>query len=346
MTIREIARLAGVSPSAVSIVLNGRKGVSEETRRHVQGVIDKYAYEVPRRHKKNDRLKLILIKYRAHGMGIEENQGFIASIVDQMESECRKYGFDLLMCNCNPDTAEEIIKGLMLSPPDGVIFIATEMPRSDYPLLDGFKCPVVVLDNGIRYKNVDSVVMDNEEIALTATRYLYSLGHRQLSYFKTAQRMHNCDERFEGFCRAMEEMGLKAQATVLLTPTLNGAYQDMKRLLQSGEFVPKGAAMADNDTIAIGAIRALQEMGYHVPGDISVIGVDDIPFSAVSMPALTTMRISRTTLGVLAVDTIRKRLQYPAWPGVHTRVVGKLVVRNSTREATPGNPPKDGIPKG
>ncbi len=333
MTIREIAAIAGVSASAVSIVLNGRKGVSEETRRHVQSVIDKYAYEVPRRRKKNDRLKLILIKYRAHGMGIEENQGFIASIVDQMESECRKYGFDLLMCNCNPGTAEEIIKGLMLTPPDGVIFVATEMPKKDYHLLDLFRCPVVMLDNGTRYKNVDSVVMDNEQIALTATRHLYQLGHRELYYFKTAQRMVNCDERYDGFCRATEEMGLTVHPPLLLTPTLNGAYQDMRKYLKEGGFVPRGAAMADNDTIAIGAIRALQEMGYHVPGDISVIGVDDIPFSAVSMPSLTTMRISRTTLGTLAVNMIRKRLQYPTWPGVHTRVVGKLVVRNSTREA-------------
>lgn len=333
MTIREIAALAGVSPAAVSIVLNGRKGVSEQTRQHVQAVIDRYAYEAPQKKSKKSRCKLILIKYRAHGMGVEENQGFIASIIDQIESECRREDYDLLMCNCTPTTAETIIKGLMLSPPDGVILVATELQKSEYRLLDYFKTPVVVLDNGVRYKNVDSVVMDNEDIARVAVRHLYALGHREIYCFQDAQHMPNCHERFEGYNRAMRELGLTPLAPIPVTPTLSGAYQDMKEHLDAGRFTPKGAALAANDTIAIGVIRALQEKGYRVPEDMSVIGVDDIPFSGVSMPALTTVRISRSTLGTLAVDMIKKRMQHVNWLGVHLCIGGKLVVRSSTREA-------------
>lgn len=90
-------------------------------------------------------------------------------------------------------------------------------------------------------------------------------------------------------------------------------------------------AIADNDTVAIGAIKAIREAGYSIPEDISIVGFDDIPFSAVTMPALTTMRISRSQMGTLAVDLIRKRIKNLDWPGMHMHIGGKLIVRNSTR---------------
>ena len=105
----------------------------------------------------------------------------------------------------------------------------------------------------------------------------------------------------------------------------------MKNLIKNGAYVPHGAVVADNDTVAIGAVKAIREAGYSIPEDMSIIGFDDIPFSAVTMPALTTMRISRSAMGMLAVDMIRKRIKYPDWPGMHMLIGGKLIVRNSTR---------------
>ena len=104
-------------------------------------------------------------------------------------------------------------------------------------------------------------------------------------------------------------------------------------MIKSGEYVPHGAVVADNDSVAIGAIKAIREAGYSIPEDVSIVGFDDIPFSAVTMPALTTMRISRSQLGTLAVDLIRKRIKYPDWPGMHLLIGGKLIVRNSTAPA-------------
>jgi LacI family transcriptional regulator len=109
--------------------------------------------------------------------------------------------------------------------------------------------------------------------------------------------------------------------------------------------VPHGAAVADNDTVAIGVMKAIREAGYSIPEDISIIGVDDIPFSAVTMPALTTMRISRTSLGTLAVDALRKRIKYPNWPSMHMRLAGRLVVRGSTRPFQPQDGGKGAHPR-
>ena len=102
-------------------------------------------------------------------------------------------------------------------------------------------------------------------------------------------------------------------------------------MIRSGAYVPHGAVVADNDTIAIGAIKAIREAGYSIPEDLSIVGFDDIPFSAATMPALTTMRISRSAMGALAVDLIRKRIKHPDYPCMHMHIGGKLIVRNSTR---------------
>ena len=137
----------------------------------------------------------------------------------------------------------------------------------------------------------------------------------------------------------MEKLGLEPPPPVELAPTLNGAYEDMKRLLAEGKYVPAGAVVADNDSLAIGAARAILEAGYRVPEDLSIIGIDDVPYSAMMMPPLTTMRVSRKALGTLAVDTILQRIRHPEWPPMHIKVDGRLVVRNSTAKAKGGAVP-------
>lgn len=337
MTIREIANLAGVSPAAVSLVINHKKGVSEETRRRVQAVIDENNYTVPgqRRVGKVKRFRLCVVKFRTHGIALEENQGFVASIVDQIESECRHYSYEMAMVNCEVATATETLRSMMATPPDGVILIGTELSPKDYKLLDIITVPVVVLDHSMRDLHVDSVVMDNESISAEAVRYLYDIGYRDIGYIRFSLPISNCEERYHGYRHEMKNLGLEIPEPINVLPTMSGAYRDMKRMLEEGEYVPHGAVVADNDTVAIGVMKAIREAGYSIPGDLSIIGVDDIPFSAVTMPALTTMRISRTSLGTLAVDALRKRIKYPNWPSMHMRLAGRLVVRGSTRPCKP-----------
>ncbi len=336
MTIREIANLAGVSPAAVSLVINNKKGVSEETRRRVLAVIEENNYIVPkqkRRTYKPKRFRLCVIKFRTHGIALEENQGFIASIIDQIESECRHYGYDLAMVNCEVSTAEETLKEVMNTPPDGVILIGTELRENNYGILDILTIPTIVLDNSMRNLHHDSVVMDNEIISAEAVRYLYELGHREIGYLRFSIPIINCEERYEGYLRQMDVFGLTPSEPIMITPTLNGSFKDMKRMLETDGFVPRGAYVADNDTVAIGVMKAIREAGYRIPEDVSIIGVDDIPFSAMTMPALTTMRISRSAMGTLAVDMLRKRIKYPKWPSMHMRLSSRLVVRGSTTQA-------------
>jgi len=339
MTIREIANLAGVSPAAVSLVINNKKGISEETRRRVMTVIEENNYIVPgqkRSANKPKRFRVCVIKFRTHGIALEENQGFIASIIDQIESECRHYGYDLAMVNCEVATAEETLREVMNTPPDGIILMGTELQENDYKLLDLLTVPLVVLDNSMSDLHLDSVVMDNESISAEAVRYLFDLGYRDIGYIRFSVPVRNCEERYQGYLREMKRLGLTVPQPTSLMPTLNGSYKDMKRLLEEGLYVPHGACVADNDTVAIGVMKAIREAGYRIPEDLSIIGVDDIPFSAMTMPALTTMRISRSAMGTLAVDTLRKRIKSPNWPSMHMRLAARLVVRGSTKPAGTG----------
>ena len=331
MTIREVAEIAGVSPAAVSLVINGRKGVGEETRRRILRVMQENGYFPAPSRKQNARFRLMVIKYRAHGIALEENQGFIAAIIDRIESECRRHGFDLMMCSCEAESAASTLSALMENHPDGVILIGTELREPDYGLLSRFTVPFVVLDNNTQLENVDTVVMANRILTGRLVNYLYGLGHRTIGYFKFSEQVNNCDERYSGYLEALARLGLTPPPPILLKPTVDGAWQDMKRLIASGAYVPHGAAVADNDTVAIGAIKAIREAGYSIPEDLSIVGFDDIPFSAATMPALTTMRISRSQMGTLAVDVIRKRVKHPDWPGMHMLIGGKLIERASAR---------------
>ncbi len=336
ITVREIARQAGVSPASVSLVLNAKKGVSDKTRERVQMVLDHNDYvKRPVKHKQR-RLRLVIIKYRAHGMAVEENQGFIASIIDQIERECRRLSINLITRNCDAQHAVSSVADINQDPPDGIILIGTELLKADYWLLDTFRVPLVVLDNSMQSEKWDSVVMDNEGIAMTAVMYLSALGHREIGYFKSNRQINNLDERYAGYLKALEQLNLPVPEPTMLTTTLNGAYGDMKQLISSGQYKPRGAAVADNDSIAIGAAKAIQEAGYNIPRDLSIIGVDDIPFSAVTTPALSTVRISRSALGSLAVDMILKRMQQPELPGMHLKIAGSLIKRASTQELMSG----------
>ena len=333
MTIREIAALAGVSPAAVSLVINNKKGVSDDTRKRILAVMEESGYAPAVRKKSVRPLRIVVLKYRVHGIAFEENQGFIASIVDRIESECRRYGYDLMMYNCEPDTATATIRDMMNASPDGVILIATELPKEDFSLLDMIDVPLVALDQNLYHPKADCVVMDNANLAASLVEYLYGCGHRDIGYFKFSRAVRNCDERYEGYLAALRRLGLEIPEPILLKPTVDGAFGDLARMIRNGEYVPHGAVVCDNDTIAIGAIKAIREAGYSIPEDISIIGFDDIPFSATTMPALTTMRISRSAMGEMAVSILRRRMRHPDYPCMKLLLGGKLIIRNSTRTA-------------
>ena len=332
MNVREIAKLADVSPATVSLVLNDRKGVSQTVRDRVRAVIKANNYEKPAwANKQNDAKTIIFVKYSSHGMLVEENAGFIAAIIEGIEVECIDRGMHLGQFGCNSGNLEQVVDKLKNTKFDGLILLGTEMAPEICKYFMTLGLPTVVVDSAMRYLPVDTVVMANERIVHQAVEYLFALGHREIGYLQSKAAISNFEDREEGFLKALKKRGLtlKPENRFLLTPTLSGVYTDMKQALIGRKELPT-AFFADNDTIALGAMKAMVEAGWKVPGDVSVIGVDDIIYAHMGNPPLTTMRVPRQFIGYCTVTRLLERMNKPKTVPVHVEVSAELVKRQST----------------
>jgi len=328
MTIREIAKIAQVSPAAVSIVLNNRKGVSEETRARVLKVIKEHNYNGSKNGKKRTN-DILLLKFWGSGMIVEENQSFVSTIIDAIKNDVRLQHCRLIM-RIAESSLEEALQEIDFASYGAVIVIGTEVTREQYHVLDRIPIPYVMVDNAGFGINCSSVSIDNSSNVYIALAYLKENGHQQIGYLRSAMTIENFAERNEAFRKWATELDFQVMedAEFLLTPTLEGAYKDMRKALEAGRKLPT-CLYADNDTIAIGASRALKEFGYHIPKDVSVIGIDDIPFASVSAPALTTIRVHKEAIGQIAVTQLLAHLDCTTYRNVKTRLTGELIVRSS-----------------
>ncbi len=332
MTIREIADLAGVSPAAVSIVLNGKKGVSEETRKRIKKVINEHGYAPQPRAKSNTRTVLCM-KYVRGGILVEENEGFISAITRAMTERCRKDEYTLIQTEVREEL-EEWIRTMDFTPYSGVIIIATEIPREKYRVLEKIPVPFVAVDNMMPGTHYSCVGIDNAENVRIALEYIRSCGYKRVGYLRSSYHAENFEARAEAFDKYRKELGLEVAPGDVkeIMATMLGAHADMKRILEEdpGWKLPE-CFFADNDTVALGAIKALKEYGYSVPGDVGVMGFDNIPYAAISSPTLTTIHVQRELIGRQAIRQLLYIMRDSAFMSARTSFVGELVERSSTQ---------------
>ena len=331
MNIKELAKIAGVSPATVSLVLNNKKGVGEETRRHVNTVLEEYNYAIPKKSKIAPK-NILFLKYMKHSLAVEDNFGFIATIMDSIEYDCRNLGYNLSILTSR-NCLEETLQKIDYVSYQGLILLGTELDSNTYPLLEKIPIPYVVIDNIMPNMDCNCVVMNNSEMVYQALSHLTSLGHKSIAYFKSNIITQNFEERSDSFLISCKKCNLTYGSIneFLLTPTLLGAYQSMKEYLSQNISLPS-CAFADNDIIAIGAIKALKEFNYRMPEDISLIGFDDIPFSAINSPSLTTMVVQKKLIGSVAVKHLHAVIENPTFQKIKTLIGGSIVIRESTKE--------------
>lgn len=331
MTIRELAELIGVSPATISIVLNGKKGVSEETRRKVLDAIEKYHYKPPMRNTENSK-GVLLMKYYKSGMFVEENQGFISMIIDAIEEQLRMEHLGMTMMVAKTDL-QAALDSIEYKKYCGMIVIATEITRDDYDLLRNIPIPFLVVDNTVPNYPYSSVCMNNFENVYMAIKYCRDCGHTEIGYLGSNFAVENFCERYSAFCQYVSELGLRfdPKNEFRVTPTLVGAYNDFLVLLENDLNLPS-CFFAENDTIALGVIKALKEKGYKIPRDVSIIGFDDIPYASISSPALTTVHVQRDLIGRQAVIQLLQLISDARFAPMKTRITGRLVIRDSVKD--------------
>lgn len=334
MTIREIAKLAKVSPAAVSFVLNGKKGVSEESKARILKVVEENNYRIDQnRKRKKSRKKsmanVLLIKFWESGMLAEENQSFVSTIIDSISSKLHQHNYGLIM-HVENESLEKSLQEIDFKSCCATIVIGTELSREAYAALNKIPTPYIMVDNAGLGLVCNSVTVDNSSNVYTALSYLKENGHKEIGYLRSSLDAENLIERSEAFKRWVQVLDFEfvKDAEFYLTPTLEGAYKDMSLALEKECDLPS-CLYADNDTIALGAIKALKERGYKIPQDISIVGMDDIPFASVSSPALTTVCAQKEFIGHVAVEQLLALLDDPNYQSVKTYVTGKLIERAS-----------------
>ncbi|NLW11638.1 MAG: LacI family transcriptional regulator [Clostridiaceae bacterium] len=344
MNLKEIAKEANVSPSTVTMVIHNRSGVGDKTRERIRKLLQENGYSIdtaefeegePNFAPNSNRNKNIyFLKFIRHGSLVNGNAGFVSSIIDSVEKESRKRGFNLVMIGVNPLNIEEVIASIKSQSPDGILFLATEFSSDLVDYLDQLPKPVVVIDNFMPNCNVSSVNMNNAEAVHTSIKHLVELGHKEIGFLYNNMPSSNCEARLKAYTEALAYFGLKFDHKLVyrVPSDLTTSSDYISSLIEKGQIFPP-ALMATNDTIAIGAMRAFKKHKIRVPADISLIGFDDIVYSAVSDPPLTTIHISTKEMGIWAVRLLCSRMQAHDASPVKLQVSGTLIKRKSTGPA-------------
>lgn len=307
VTAKELAAMLGLSEAAVSMALNNKPGVSTATRKRVLEAAREHGYDLTRRSAALSVRKGIVCFaiYKKSGAVVDDTP-FFSALSDGIGLGCKREGYDFVIRYLyEDDDLDEQVYVLKKAQFSGIILLATEMDGSTLTRFSRVNTPTVVLDSYFETIEHNYILINNVQGAYLATSYLISKRKAQPGYLRSAYPINNFEERADGFYKAIRARGMSTSKSLVhrLTPSQEGAYADMKGLLDAGEE-PANCYFADNDHIAIGAMRALTEAGCRIPEDVAVVGFDDLPLCEFLNPPLTTIHVPTAFMGQTAVKRL------------------------------------------
>ena len=310
--LKEIADQAGVSVATVSLVLNGKPGVSIETRERVLQIAADVNYNP--RGKKNARGKdagtIKFLKIVKHGHILnEDHRVFIADYMDGLSNGAKHFGYNLLVSSFQSADIPGILGSIDLSPVTGMAVLGTELEEDDFTCFSEIKIPIVFIDVFHDFYPYNFIDMDNPEAVFKIVSHFYHMGHPNIGFVGGTPVTRNFSLRERGFVDALKyyQIPVNRDWFFYVDSTFGGAYTDFKKILGKGPELP-GALFVANDIIAFGCMRALKESGYSIPDDISVIAFDDLPASAMTDPPLTSIRVSKKQIGEMAIQILHRHI--------------------------------------
>ena len=307
LTVKEIAKMAGVSVTAVSFVLNNKPGVSDETRVKVQQIIDETGFKPNLTSKKLLFNKSYNITLMINSFSSPFDDLFYFEITRGILNRSRKYNYNITIARLSsskPELPDTVYSG----DTDGIIF----MQDINEKLIDKAvecKIPSVIVDSHSISKKIPSIAPDYRKATYDATKHLIKHGHTDIAMIASDTVLDFYKQSLLGFCDAMNEVHLNTdpESCGICARDEESAYNACKKLL-SGDITPT-AILCTVDSFAIGAMRCAKDMGFSVPGDVSFIGIDDILLSRYIEPNLTTMGIDKVEMGKMAMDMLLKQIK-------------------------------------
>lgn len=329
--IRDVAAAANVSPSAVSLVIRGKPGVGAETRERVWAAVSELGYELPSPAPTAKSFAVcLLIEKGAMPVLLD---AFYGEIIRGFQAEAQRLGYQVLlhMYDSSVDTPALLMQGLPEEARGLVVANDGDIRPELVQQMQELQLPLVLIENHTANHRIDCVLGDNFEAGYIVTRHLLDLGHRRLAILPGPAKYSSLVERFRGSLAAVAEARVDVPPEWMPEP-ISG--QPMKGYLQMRDILRSPsrptAVVAVSDKTAFGAMEAIKEAGLRIPDDVALVGIDDVAESAYSHPPLTTFRIPRHEMGVIAMRKLGHLIVGDREPPAKTIVYGDLIIREST----------------
>jgi LacI family transcriptional regulator len=330
--IKDIAARADVSIATVSLVLNNKPGVADETRQRVIRIADEMNYLPRRPTSLLDRGTIRFLKIARHGHTVNRDHTvFISDYIEGIVRTAKRNSFKTEITTFETTPIEEIVRSVS-EPSDlvGAIVLGTELSRDDVVAFADVTIPLVFLDTFLDYIPFDFVDMNNDDSVYKIVTHFIERGHTSIGMVSSPIQTRNFTLRKIAFWNVMRHLDLPIEDQHLydVDSTFHGAYTDMKRYIESNVSLPT-ALFCTNDIIAFGVLKALREARVRIPDDVSVIGFDDLPTAALLDPPLTSIAVSKLEIGSAAATRLFQRIEQPELPPTKIVVGGMLMERKS-----------------
>jgi LacI family transcriptional regulator len=345
LTLADVAKASGFSPSTVSIVLNEAplsRYVAATTKQKIRETAERLGYrpDVFARSLRSRKTQTIGI------LVIDIADPFCVLILQGIERKLRgtPYLPIIMDAHSEPEQVERYVEMMLERRVEGLITVANWM-MFDLSVLEDIgdsQLPIVVVGRDLESPIINSIMVDNEAGGHASIQHLHELGHREIAIVCGPRRLNDSRARWKGIRRFAQSVNLRLNpALVESLPDISESASSFEgsriithRFLESGE--PFSAILAFDDISAYGTIRALSESGFRVPDDYSVIGFDDIPAAALSTPGLTTIRQPMLKMGEFAAECILRALESTeeepnAFNGRNHLMPAEFVLRGSTK---------------
>lgn len=330
VTAKELAKQLNLSESAVSLALNQKPGVSTKTRKRVIDAGRSLGYDFSKINPYSNQVGVIsFILYKKN---LLFDTPFFNEIITGVEKGLKNTGYRVMINNLrSEEDVKEQLDEIVNLGCDGIILLGTEMEREDFAPFSYLNIPIVLLDSYFDSTKMDCVLINNFEGAYNATNYLIKKKHAQPGYLKSSLSIYNFEERADGYYKAIRKNGMSISKSIVhtLSPGIDAALADMLEIIEQGDEMAS-CYFADNDEIAIGAMKAFKEKGYRIPSDIAIIGFDNIILSTYIEPPLTTVNVPKGYLGSLAAKRILAVIGASEYHSIRTEVKTDLIVRASS----------------
>lgn len=331
-TIKDVAKLAGVSISTVSRVINESKPVSPEARRKVIKAIDELGY-------KPNEVARSLVTKKSNLIGVIVNDignSYVAQILRGIEEIGRMYDYDIVLCSSygNEETELKFMQLLLRKQAEGIILVSEILNYAAIDYMKDIKVPFVYLNRHYEVLDFPTVKISNEDATSKVMDYLLSQNHKRILYVSEDKDLEQTVEKYKlsTYSKSMESIGEDPIIYKIVGNKLNDAYSHGAEVLDLIKENDITAVFCSQDEIAIGLISYLYDKGIKVPDDISVVGYGDIKLASIYRPKLTTIREPYYDFGAVAIRRILKDIKGESIEEQTINLPVHLMVRESVRK--------------